>query len=186
MMTRKLENGAKTRTDVAKTPSVNISDDDPVYKNAKKAIKSKADAYVFLAFRYFLPKHCIKCGKKDCYAYEDEKPSVITCMNCENVTKLNKLPIKDHILLAQIIFYYRATNKGIDRIAEIFKVKKSKVLKCIWWGLNSFIDERDRLINHSNRKNFLTNEISYLTLKNRLEYKLTSLRFQARRDSKDN
>jgi hypothetical protein len=186
MTTQKSKKEKKSPIAASKTENKDVSNDDVTYISAKKFIKTPTEAYIFLAFRFFLPKNCIKCHKKDCYSYVDENEAVITCIHCGNNTKLNKLPIKDPIMLAQIIWYYKSTNKSIDRIAEVFNIKKSKVLKCLWWMMNKFTSEGDRLVNNSNRKNFLINEISYLTLKNRLAYKLTSLRFDARHSSQDN
>lgn len=186
MSIRKLKKEIKNQTDISKIKDENQIEVDQAHKNVLKAIKTKADAYIFLAFRYFIPQYCNKCHKKDCYSYMDSTPAVITCVNCNNTTKINNLPIKDHVLLAQIILYYKITNKGIDRIAEVFKIKKSKVLKSVWWGLSNFIDNNDRLRNNTGRKTLLTNEVNYLTFKNRLTYDKVLLRFESRRSSQDN
>lgn len=186
MSIQKSKKELKNRTEELKTKRKSIEDVDKTYQVTLETIKTLTDAYIYLAFRYYLPHTCIKCGGKDSYSYIDDEPGLITCVKCCNTTKINKLPIKDVLLLARLIFYFKATNKGVDRIAEVFKIKKSKVLKCLWWCMQRFNDEGTRLINNTNRVNFISNEVGYIRLKLKLRYEKILLTHGVYQASLDN
>lgn len=150
-----MQNVAKAR---AKGPKTRGRNTDKAYVNTIKAIPNLQNALVWLAFTTAISSSCSKCKSVDSYYFLPTNIYTLICKKCNHTVRLEGLPTSDVVKLSRVLFYYRSTGASLSKIADIFNIQRSDVLKYIQWALHKHVDKEAEWFNFYNRCNLIIGE----------------------------